>query len=277
MRKDLVIGASGQVGAALVRHLREVGREVVGTYQTIPSEPGQVQLDIRNPQEIRQNLEGKYDTVFIAASTTNVDECEKNPDPSYSVNVEGVANILEAISAFKVVYFSTDYVFDGKNGPYKATALVNPIQKYGLQKYIAERTILDSSIDSLIVRTNMVYGPDPQNRNYSSRLRKCLEAGNKWNAFNDEFVTPTFNKDLCETVVRMLSAGREGVWHVAGKEWTTRYDFSVKFAQQYGFDSSLVVPVSVNDFIRAPRPVKGGLKCYYATRSCSEVFSAESL
>lgn len=277
MGKDLVIGASGQVGSALVRHLRGLGREVVGTYQTVSNEPGQIQLDIRSLQNIKQNLERSYDTIFIAASATNVDECEKNPDLSYSVNVRGVCNILETISAFKIVYFSTDYVFDGKDGPYKATDLVNPVQKYGLQKYIAERIILDSPTDSLIIRTNMVYGPDPQNRSYSSRLRKCLETGSKWNAFKDEFVTPTFNKDLCETVVRILDMGCKGVWHVAGKEQTTRYDFSVKFAQQYGFDTSLIVPISVNDVVRAPRPIKGGLRSLYATHSCSEVFNAESL
>lgn len=278
MEKALIIGASGQVGTALTNVLKARGIKVTGTYRTNPSDSEQIKLDITNVQDIRDKLESDYDVIYIAASTTNVEECEKNPDSGYQINVEGINNILNNIDYGRFVYFSTDYVFDGKSGPYFPSALVNPIQKYGMQKYIAENLVLKED-EALVIRTNMVYGPDPQKRNYSSRLRAALEQGKDWNAFNDEYVTPTFNIDLAEKVVELVQHNVSGLVHIAGHETTTRYDFSLRFAKKYKFNPELIKSISVNDVQRAPRPIKGGLKCWstMSTRSCFEVFDGESL
>jgi len=286
----LVIGASGQVGNVLYNLLKEKHYNTIGT-GCANLNSNLIKLDVKDKEAFNKiYLEYKPLYIYYVSSYNNVDECEKNSDHSRNINVFGFNNLIEIAEKnwwreIHIAYFSTDYVFDGKAGPYIVDNIPNPIQEYGKQKFICERLLIERKGlgSDVIIRTNMVYGFDPQKKNYNSRLHNCLERGETWEALSDEYVTPTFNKTLAERAIALLehNAIEEGnckTYHVAGKEITTRYQFSVDYAKVYGFDLKLIKPIFVNDVKRiAKRPIYGGLKCTKKneTRSHMEVFEQE--
>lgn len=256
--ENLVVGASGQVGAAILKLLQEIKTGAVGTYCSSHFEGG-VHLDLSDPAqilELSKKITPKF--IYLTSSLTNVDYCQYNEEKSYNINVLGVKNLLHAFPGAQFIYFSSDYVFDGKSGPYLEGDAPNPIQIYGVHKLIAERLVCEFNQEALIVRTNMVYGFDQQNKNYTSRLYQSLNSGITWKAPEDEWVTPTFNLDLAAQVIELIKEGFNGTIHLAGKQQTNRYQFSLDFAWKYGFDMDLVQPTK-NVIRSVPRPAQGGL------------------
>lgn len=260
--KNLVVGASGQVGNAILQLLREKPEESIGTYYSVPFEKG-IQLDLSDSNqvlELSKKINPKF--IYLTSSLTNVDYCQYNEEKSYNINVLGVKNLLQAFPNAQFVYFSSDYVFDGKNGPYLEGDVPNPIQIYGVHKLIAERMVCELKPNAIIVRTNMVYGKDLQKKNYTSRLYQSLKAGLTWRAPEDEWVSPTFNLDLAAQSIDLINNYYAGTFHIVGNQQTNRYQFSVDFANKYSFDPELIQPTRA--VIRpVPRPSFGGLRSKY--------------
>jgi dTDP-4-dehydrorhamnose reductase len=174
MRPSLVIGASGLVGEHLVNALKSFGHNSIATYRTHPVLEAE-QLDIGQPAQVNAFLERLLpEVIFLPAAVANVDYCETNQELSYRTNVNGVKNVVQASNALgaRLIYFSTDYVFDGVSGPYAEDAIANPISEYGRQKLIAEHYISLISLNFLIIRTTVVYGWERQGKNFVYRFVK---------------------------------------------------------------------------------------------------------
>ena len=166
--KALIIGGSGQVGGHLSNKLGNLGKSVVITHHR-QATSNSIFLDIVSKDKVHQLIsEFKPTHIYLPAAATNVDECEKNPDSTFPVNVTGVQNVVEAANHVnaRLIYFSTDYIFDGVNGPYNESEPPNPICEYGKQKVCAEHYILSSCKDFLIIRTTVVYGWEQQQKNF---------------------------------------------------------------------------------------------------------------
>jgi len=155
--KALVIGASGLVGAHLMQSGQKRGWHMTGTFATHPEEQ-LIHLDMHDPAMVTKTLASERpDVVFLTAFNPNVDECELHPQETRRTNVEGNAHVIAAASSqgISIVYYSTDYVFDGLSGPYRETDTPHPLNEYGRQKLAVERLLTDKSPASIILRTTM--------------------------------------------------------------------------------------------------------------------------
>ena len=262
MTRHLVIGASGQVGEHLLACLETRGERVFGTcYQH--TEADLYPLDIRNAQAVDELLRQlRPDVVYLPAALTNVDYCEIHPDLTYETNVLGACNVVcmaNGIDA-KLVYFSSDYVFDGINGPYSEGDPANPICEYGRHKLLSEHYIALHARHYLIVRTTVVYGWESQRKNFVVRLADRLRKGERVQVPVDQVGSPTYAPNLAEAVAELIDLDVQGLFHVVGPQLATRYDFAVAAARAFGLDSDLLVPISTSELNQAAaRPLRAGM------------------
>lgn len=253
--RALVVGASGQVGGQLMATLRSAGCDVQGTYWRHPS-PGLAPLDVRDSEAVEECVRRtRADVVFLAAALSNVDYCERHPDESHAINVTPAQCLARA--GVRVVYFSSDYVFAGDAGPYSESDPVRPLSVYGRHKLSAEEALPS---DALIVRTTVVYGSEPQRKNFIYRLVDTLRAGKSITAPTDQLGSPTYAPNLAEAVVHLERTGLSGVFNVSGPERASRYAFAREAAAVFGLDADLVRPTTTSVLGQvAPRPLNAGL------------------
>jgi dTDP-4-dehydrorhamnose reductase len=266
----LIVGASGQVGHHLTQAAERRGLAWSGTFHTV-SRPGLLALDLRDAQAVaRTVLAVRPVYVMAPAACTHVDRCEREPGETYQVNVLGIGHLVDAANAVgaTVVHFSSDYIFDGMDGPYDESAPPNPCSQYGLQKLIAEHLILQRAREALIVRTTVVYGPEPQGRNFVCRLLRALRMGREVAVPVDQIGTPTYAPTLADAAFDLLAAGVRGVINVAGRQLVARDEFARETANVFGEDPALVRPVPTSELGQpAPRPLHAGLRAEIAERS----------
>ena len=262
MSIHLVVGASGQVGEHLVRAALNEGLKVVGTYYR-NLVPGMQQLDICNAQDVRSLLLKLRPTiVYLPASFVNVDYCELQPAVGYVTNVLGISNVVQAAKDIqaKLIYFSSDYVFDGKAGPYRETDPTNPLCEYGRQKLMAEHYVALHSHDYLIVRTTVVYGWELQRKNFVYRLLKTLKAGQSLKVPVDQIGSPTYAPNLAQAVVKLALSNLKGLYHIVGAERVNRYEFACEAAKVFRLNPGLIQSVATSELGQpAPRPLNAGM------------------
>ena len=262
MSIHLVIGASGQVGEHLVRAASDVGFEAIGTYHSHPV-PGMQPLDIRNRAEVESLItKVRPAVVYLPAALSSVDYCELHPGEVYLTNVVGVRNVVHSANDIeaKLVYFSSDYVFDGKAGPYSEDDPANPVCEYGRQKLMAEHYVALHARDYLMVRTTVVYGWERQGKNFVYRLLNTLKAGQVLRVPVDQVGSPTYTPNLTQAVVELALSDAKGVYHIVGPERLNRYEFACEAANVFGLDSGLIQAVATSELGQvAPRPLNAGM------------------
>lgn len=266
--RALVLGASGQVGAELVRQL---GPAALPSARGLLS-PARLSLDLHDAAEDPSLLdailaEHNITAVYCAAGATDVERCESDPAWAAAANHLGPLALARAARHIPFVFFSTDYVFDGHEapgtppGPYVETAPTNPLSIYGRSKLLGEQAILDAHPSALIVRTTTVFGHDPQRKNFLYTLQRLLSAGTPMRVPTDQISTPTYNPDLAHATIALVEACATGVFHVAGPDIFSRYEFARLAAGILGLNASLIQPVTTAELNqRARRPLKSGLR-----------------
>ena len=259
----LVIGASGLVGPCLMRALQQEGKTVVGTYASQRRENLRF-LDIRNIGQVHDCVaELRPKTIYLAAALTHVDYCEEHPEEAAQRNVEGPKNVArEAVATgAKLVFYSTEYVFDGTQGPYDENAKTAPLSVYGRTKLEAEQAIREICSDYLIVRTTVVFGWDRNSVNFAMQIFKRVQSGDDMTIPDDQIGNPTLAEYLAETTVSLVHRGAVGVVNVVGKDLMPRVDFARALVRHYGGDLGKVIPVSTASLKqKAARPLRGGLR-----------------
>jgi len=262
--KATVIGASGLVGSHLMRTCQQRGWEVTGTYHNF-EQPGLVPLKLTDKEGVEALIKSyQPDVIFLPAFRSSVDYCEQNPEETYQINVVGslnVAHIAQDVGA-KLVFYSSDYVFDGEDGPYSETDKPNPICVYGKQKLEIEQKIAQLLDDYLIVRVTVVYGHEAQGKNFVTRLVNTLKNGQTLNVPQDQVGSPTLVNDIAEASCRLVEVGAKGIFHVAGTDVMDRYQFAVKAAEVFELPTENIIPVLTPDLGQpAKRPLKAGMLC----------------
>jgi dTDP-4-dehydrorhamnose reductase len=256
--RHLIIGASGQVGEYL---LSELGDDAAGTYFE-HARPGLTQLDARDRDAVRALLhERRPEIVYLTASEPNVDLCEREPEQTRAINVGSVETVTSAAreAAVSVVFFSSDYVFDGEGGPYTEEDEPRPLSEYGRQKLEGERLTL-ATPGSLVVRTAVVYGPERQGKNFVVRLVNGNRNGDRWHVPTDQISSPTYAPNLAHAVIELARRGVTGIVHVAGPQAASRYEFALEVARVFGLDASLIEPVTTDELGQdARRPLSAAL------------------
>jgi dTDP-4-dehydrorhamnose reductase len=197
-----VTGASGQLGLEVARLLPEARLHT------------RERLDVSDGDRVRSVLDGA-DVVIHLAAFTNVDECEAAEERAFAVNARGTEHVADAAAraAGRVVYVSTDYVFDGtKHGEYGEDDEPNPLNVYGRSKLEGERAVLARE-ENLVVRTSWVYG---QGRNFVATMLRAARAGKRLSVVADQVGRPTWARDLARALVHLVEVGATGTMHVAG-------------------------------------------------------------
>lgn len=217
------------------------------------------QLDITRKSDVKSLVSSfQPDVIINAASATNVDSCETHREEAWKVNVVGVENLLEAArkSGIKLIHVSTDYVFDGKHGPYKEDDQPNPINYYGKTKLAAENAIRMSDAPWAIVRTIVLYGTGISvKQNFALWVINSLKLGQQIRCVDDQISSPTYVSDLAFALVRIFELGRTGLYHVCGSEQLSRYDFALRAAEIFGLDKNLITRAKSADLKQpAARP-----------------------
>ena len=261
--RAVVIGGSGQIGGWLLHTLKERGHEAVGTYSTV-AQPGLTHLDAAHLEAaaawVRQQ---KPDVVFYPAGFTWVDGCERDPAKAHAANVEQPLNLARAAadSNARFVYFSTDYIFDGKAGPYTEASPTNPLSVYGQSKLDCEHALTAELGDrQLTARTTWVYGPEKQGKNFAYQLARALSAGKTLEAPTDQVSNPSYGPDVAKAVVSLVEANHSGLFHVAGPDLMDRVSFAKALAASFDLDPGLVVGRATTEMAQgAPRPLACGL------------------
>lgn len=261
--KAVVIGGSGQIGGWLLRSLASHGHEAIGTYNTVAF-PGLEHVDGADLEGSAAWLRSrKPDAVFFPAGFTWVDGCERDPAKARGANLEQPLNLARVAADLgaRFIYYSTDYIFDGVNGPYDEAAATNPLSVYGQAKLQAEHALQDLLGDALLIaRTSWVFGPERQGKNFAYQLAKTLSAGKPLVVPADQVSSPSYGPDVAEATVRLAEAGRSGVYHVVGPEVLSRIEFARAIARGFDLDPSKIEGKTTAELGQgAPRPLNGGL------------------
>ena len=264
----LLTGAYGQVGTALRRiYTNKTNFNLILSSLTVPvGNPG-ISLDVRNKVSINEIFKSlDIDIIIHLAAMTNVDECEKYPQKASEININGTRNLCENFNGY-FVYASTDYVFDGKNGPYTENNAVKPINIYGSTKLEAEKIVLGKSGDNLIIRSNVIYDYSRSKANFLNWIIDSLKSKTKINVVNDQYNNPTSADSLALAIYKSIEKNINGVVHWADEELMNRYEFSIRIAKTFGLDESLINPISTNELNQiAKRPLKSGLISKFLSR-----------
>jgi CDP-6-deoxy-D-xylo-4-hexulose-3-dehydrase len=273
----LVIGGSGQVGAALLTALERGGISATGTYRS-QSRPGLIPLDVADQAAIDACFASvRPSLVFIAMNNAGgVDWCEEHPDEARDAHVGGTSRVLRAAAAAaaRVVFFSTDYIFDGASGPYRETDPPSPVSVYGRAKADAEALVRAHPQGHLIVRTTAVISWERGSRNFAMTVWNVLSAGRPLRVADDQWCNPTLAEFLAEATVRLVQSGAEGTFNVAGSTRTTRAALAAALARAMALDASLIEAVPTTALAAvAARPLQGG----FDTGRLTEVLGTEPL
>ena len=203
------------------------------------------------------------DVIIHCGALTHVDYCETHEEESFQKNVTATANLLDIARRhhIKFVFLSTDYVFDGRHGPYRENAPVNPLSVYGKHKLAAERLIQEQLTHYLILRVTNVYGDEIRQKNFIARLLRQIEAGEKLELKlpYDQYASPTNALDIARAAEALLSAGKNGIYHVAGTDYMNRVSLALKVLRYFPETDYRLIPLSTKEFNQAaPRPLYGG-------------------
>jgi dTDP-4-dehydrorhamnose reductase len=201
------------------------------------------------------------DLVFLCSAIANADDCEREPELARRVNAEGPGFVAEECrkAGSKLVYFSTEYVFDGAAGPYGEDAPTGPVNVYGRTKLEGERAVL--ALDgALALRTTMVYSHNPASKNFIMQLVSNSRSGARMRVPSDQFSTPTYAPELAAAALDLAGTDASGIYNVAGPDWLSRYDFALKACAAFGFDPAFLEPKLTSELGKAAaRPLKAGL------------------
>lgn len=248
MADYLIVGAGGQLGREFHRILEKIGEDYIALKRE--------ELDVKDFNKILETLRTLKPKVVINCSAYNqVDKAEEEFEESLKVNTLGVANLCIACREVKakLVHYSTDYVFDGKKEkPYNEEDRPNPLNKYGLTKYLGEKQIELLLDDYLIFRTSWVYGEGKQNFLYKleqwAKERDCLKIA------CDEFSVPTSTRIIVETTLKALRKGLTGLFHLVNSGYASRYEWAKEYCRIKGI-KKLIYPAYQADFnLPAKRP-----------------------
>lgn len=261
--RALVIGASGQVGAALLRVLRARGHEAVGTWAHEEC-PGLVRLDVTDPGATERLVaDTRPDWVLCPAALSHVDYCEEHPDEAFAANLHGPLAAAKAAARVGAgfVYYSSDYVFDGYDGPYAEDARPHPLGIYGQSKWKGEQAVLGTLTRALVVRTSVVYGPERQEKNSVYQLLRACRSGKGFRPAVDQRASPSYNPDVAAATVECCERELHGTWHLAGADVLDRMAYARLVCRVFDLDAACLTPTTTAELgQKAARPLNGGLR-----------------
>lgn len=242
-----VTGAAGLLGANLVRDFALHGldvRAVTHRYQSVKYASLTQMCDLGAPgvQPDLERVMAGCSCVVHCAAISNVDWCESHPEAARAVNVEGSAQVARAAVAAgcRMVYISTDAVFDGSRGPYAEQDATHPLNEYGRSKLEGEEMAAGICPSCLVVRTNMFGWNARPKESLAEWMLNRLRAGKTFTAFEDIRFNPLLVNDLGDALLDLVKMGMKGTLHLGARDSCTKYEFATRIADLFGGDAGLI-------------------------------------
>ena len=257
--KVLITGASGLLGSRIFETLsREY--ETIGTYNNKKLDKFHF-LDITDKNSVEIFLiKTNPEIVIHCAALVDTDRCEEDKGLASKVNVEGTKNIVENWWDYKckMIFLSSDFVFDGKSGPYYEDDNLKPVNYYGLTKIKGEGLVKQKLEDYLIIRPALMYGADEYSKpSFITSVLEKLKFEERIYVDNKIMKYPTLTDDVVEAVRKLIDLDLSGIYHVCGEEGITKYKWAKKIAKFYGYSEDLIV--ESNEQSKAKRPLNANL------------------
>jgi dTDP-4-dehydrorhamnose reductase len=248
----LLTGAGGQLGLELAEVLPDKGHEVVALDRRT--------LDVTDPEAVDGAIdEHSPELVVNAAAYTNVDGCEEETGLAYSVNALGPRNLAQACErrGCELLHVSTNYVFDGGGvRPYETFDPPNPISAYGLTKLAGEELVMRLTNRWYVVRSAGVYG---RGHNFVRTMLRVARERDLLKVKDDEFISPTYARDLAEGIAGIVEEGSYGLYHLTNAGSCSWYEFTREIFRLAGVETE-VVPIPGSEYpLPAARPANGVL------------------
>lgn len=238
-------GITGLLGGYFLKK-KQRGFEVIGVSRK--------NFDITDKKKVFDFIQKTKPQIIIhAASLGNVDYCEQHPTEAYKVNVEGTQNIIDAAKEVnaKIIFLSSNAIYDGDNAPYDEKSNPNPIDVYGKTKVEGEKLVKKSNLDFVIVRLITMYGwPNSIGRgNPVTWVIDNLKRGERINVVNDVYNNHLWADQAAEVIWKIIKGNiKDDIYNIAGADCISRYDLACKVAKVFGLDSSLITPVDSSFF-----------------------------
>lgn len=258
--KILVTGASGLLGSKVIQLALNRGHEVYAVYKEHIVNLGvPIKLDLTEYEKLQKVIfEKRPDVIIHAAAYTDVDGCELNRDLAWKVNAEATKYLAMASTSIEshLIYVSTDYVFDGVKGLYKEEDNPNPINYYGYTKLKGEEFVKEYANKWCIARTSVIYGWGPTHKqNFATWLVNNLREKKEVKVLIDQYVSPTLNTNLAEMLLEIAERKITGIFHTAGANRVSRYEFAIKLSQVFNLNKNLIKPIKIDEMQwKAKRP-----------------------
>ncbi|MFH1292390.1 MAG: sugar nucleotide-binding protein [bacterium] len=273
MSKLLITGSGGFVGKNLYKKLQGEF-DLVGLDCTKSKTVDQV-LDISDRDGLIKVLETyRPDIIIHLAALSNVDRCEKEKELTYENNVVSTETLVNwsKLNNTKMIYMSSDYVYDGFKGNFTEQDQENPIQYYGESKLMSEK-LVSSLGNYIILRPTVIYGWDPEGMNFFMQLYRKQKKQKKILVPNDQISNPTFVDDLCNLIKKIIKGKWEnGIYNSTGPESYGRYELAKEFCEFMGWDQSLIIPVETIELHQvAKRPLNNST----ISKKINDVFNFE--
>ena len=255
--KILATGLSGLVGS----RIQELSKDKY-QFENLSLDTG---VDITDSEKIFSLITSSHASLVLhLAAKTDVDSCQKDMSQgtngqAWKINVEGTKNVINACSRSgkKLIYVSTDFVFDGKKEkPYSEEDSPNPVNWYGQTKYEGEKLVTSSSLSWVILRLAYPYRANFQKRDFVRALIDRLKDGEKVSLITDHIMTPTFIDDLSYALEKIVNKESLEIFHAIGSQFVSPFEAGVIIANIFGFDKNLLQKTTREEFFknRAPRP-----------------------
>ena len=271
MKTVLITGSNGLLGQKLVAQLQKASNyKLIATSKganRISNVSGFIyeELDITNSTEV-SNICEKYrpDVLINTAAMTNVDACEGDKEGCWKMNVNAVEYLLAACEKHNthLIHLSTDFVFDGEDGPYSEGDIPKPLSYYGESKFASEKVLQNSEYKNwAIARTIIVYGvvEKMSRSNIVLWAKGALEKGDPINVVDDQFRSPTLAADLAKGCVLIADKQAKGVYHLSGKDLMSILELVNRVADFFNLDKSSITPIKSTTLNQAAkRPPKTG-------------------
>lgn len=267
-RRIFIVGANGMLGQRTIEFYKS-NKNVQLFACSIEENPlfNDVDYLCCNITERDKIKEAVYnfmpDVIINAAAYTNVDLSETERETVWKINVKGVEHLAETARVIdaQIIHISSDYIFDGKNGPYSENDKPSPLGYYGRTKLASENVLKISGALFTILRTNVLYGVTSKSKaDFVEWLIDTVRSGKPVRIVDDQFSNPTFIDDLVQAISKVIEFRKHGVYNIGGREFLSRYEFTEVIADYFRLDKSLITPIKTKELDQAARrPLKSGL------------------
>lgn len=265
--KIAITGSLGLLGQRIVKYAPPTAELLCVDLPESPAPLPQANYqscDLTNRKKVQGIIESfSPDWIINCAAFTNVDKAEQEKEMCWNVNVEAVKNIIYAArkTDCRILQLSTDYVFNGKAGPYSELDPPDPIGFYGKSKLAAENELRGAPIESTIIRTMVLYGISDNHRpDFVNWLIKELSAGRDVRIVTDQIGNSTLNDNLANNIWKVIDQQYTGILNIAGREINSRLDFALQIAEVFDLNPDLIHATRTEELgQKAPRPLNSGL------------------